>query len=302
MITFDKIRCCLVATSIISGISFLAIPAYADEYLAKEATHKVNIAARQRMLSQRMSMAACFAAVGIDPDSQFEKLSVAYNEFSQVHHGLRFGDDELDIHAEVHKSVVDALNQVETDWHEYTAIAEGLMSIQMISGSALANMDETGLRILADMNIAVSTMTSKYSADLDFLPEVLALSIDFAGRERMLTQKMAKELCLVSAGVEVDANMENLRQSHAQFNTILTALHDGIPYMIVAAPTEEIKVGLENVQAVWEKPNAVFTTILAGGEFDGDDVSYIAEEIDAVLMAMNDTALLYQNLHGLVDY
>ena len=41
----------------------------------------------------------------------------------------------------------------------------------------------------------------------------MGVVINLAGKQRMLTQKMSKEILLIAAGVDVDANKENLKKT-----------------------------------------------------------------------------------------
>ncbi len=295
-------KTCMLIVSLVTAFSIPATSSFALDAQAEAATRKVNLAGRQRMLSQRMSMAACYMTINVEHDKHLGILREAYEEFVKVHHGLLHGDEEIGLEAEGYRHVVDALNVVDGEWMEYQEILEGFISIQLMSRNAFHNMNVDGLSVLNEMNIAVSQITTSYSADLELLPEILALSIDFAGRQRMLTQKMSKEYCLIQAGIDVDENMENLNQSQAQFNATLNALIDGVPHVIVAAPTPEIRAQLEEVRVLWEHPHNALASAAAGNEIQLHESDVIVHEMDAVLHAMNDAVKMYESVHGLKDY
>lgn len=295
-------RSSMLAASLISALTLQALPSYATEAAASEATRKVNLAGRQRMLTQRMSMAACYATLGIEPELHFAKLAAAHAEFEQVHHGLRFGDEALNLDEEGYKHVLDALNVVDTHWSAYQPIVEGLLSIQMMSGDALTTMDQKGLAVLHDMNVTVGTIANTYAGDLENLPEILALSIDFAGRQRMLTQKISKEFCLIEAGLNAEENIENLRVTREQFNLTQQALEVGVPRLIVAAPTPEILAKLRAVDELWEYPNEIFARVEAGEIVGHEEIEHVVHNMDDVLILMNEVVILYEDVHGLPNY
>ena len=54
-----------------------------------------------------------------------------------------------------------------------------------------------------------------------------ATVINLAGRQRMLTQKMSKEVLLVALGHDADANKANLRNTASLFDRTLKGLKDG---------------------------------------------------------------------------
>jgi hypothetical protein len=55
----------------------------------------------------------------------------------------------------------------------------------------------------------------------------MGATINLAGKQRMLTQKMTKELLLVANGIDADANKANLGKTVALFQSTLTGLLDG---------------------------------------------------------------------------
>ncbi len=300
---FVLLRVTVTAIGIASALAFSnPLPASASEITAEEAARKVNLAGRQRMLSQRMLMSACYATLGIESDLHFDKLTAAHASFEQVHDGLRYGDPSLDLHEEGYRSVMDALTAVDERWADYNGILTGYMSVQMLSGDALYRMNESSLAVLRDMNAAVSTIANSYSADLKHLPQILAVTIDLAGRQRMLTQKMAKELCLVKAGVDPEQNLLNLAQSYGQFNATLDALVDGIPLMVAPAPTEEIANKLAEVREVWQVPAAIFAAAAAGEPVEWEDLETIVATIDTVLFTMNEAVGMYETVDTLPNY
>ena len=300
MITTTKMLALTLAT--ISSLGVTTLPTFAKEITAEEAARRVNLAGRQRMLSQRIAMSACLATVGVDSDINYAKLEDAYTEFSLVHDGLINGNADMGLHQEGYRSVIEAMEAVDAGWSDYQEMIHGIMQIKMMSPDIMTRFDQNGLAVLTDMNVAVTTIAAKYSADLDELPQILAVTIDFAGRERMLTQKMVKEYCLVSAGIDVEANREKLMQSHEQFNGTLAALVDGIPGMITPAPTPEILAKLREVEQVWEQPNAIIEKAIAGEEMTIEDRTYLANNIDIVLTTMNEAVKLYEKVDGLPNF
>ena len=72
------LRVSATAALILSLALPVATPSFSQTDQAEEAKHRVNLAGRQRMLSQRMSMAACFIYVGVERDNMqifFSKLT-----------------------------------------------------------------------------------------------------------------------------------------------------------------------------------------------------------------------------------
>ncbi len=286
----------------LSGLVSFSGDAIAKDVTAEEAAMRVNIAGRQRMLSQRIAMSSCFVNAGVFIDDNLDRLTSAFEEFSTMHRGLLHGDESLGLHKEGYRSVVEALNAVDQQWSVYSDLVATFITVQRMTPEAMVSFNQSSVNVLTDMNIAVGTIASSYSADLENLPQILAVTIDFAGRQRMLTQKMAKEYCLISVGVNVEENREALAQSHEMFTLTLQALKDGIPNLITAAPTPEILAILNDVERLWGTPDALFQKAIAGEPIMPQDRHTISQEIDLVLRRMNDAVKLYESVDGLPNF
>ncbi len=285
----------LVLSSMVSAIT----PVLAQTDAADEAKRRVNLAGRQRMLSQRISKAACFIQTGVEADTHQAMLDSAFNLFASTHDALRLGDASLGLGVEVHPPVILALAEVDTDWNAFSELVSPVIEGQPLDNAGLETLDRDGLVLLRTMNRAVGITARAYGDSIEELPLILAITIDLAGRQRMFTQKMAKEFCLIDAGINPDANRESLAQTQTYFNVTLQSLIDGYAGVVVKAPNDEIRAQLEEVQALWAAPNAVITQVLAGGPITDEQRRIIANETEAVLVAMNEAVGMYEFVDAL---
>ncbi|CAE7862833.1 unnamed protein product [Symbiodinium microadriaticum] len=77
-------------------------------------------------------------------------------------------------------------------------------------------------------------------------------SINMAGLQRTLSQRMSKEFLLISLGIDGDVNKAKLQQSVHDFNSTLYALIWGDPQQgIVAAPNVRVEENLQKVLHLW---------------------------------------------------
>ncbi|CBJ40967.1 conserved transmembrane protein of unknown function (plasmid) [Ralstonia solanacearum CMR15] len=104
--------------------------------------------------------------------------------------------------------------------------------------------------------------------------ETLTLNsaINKAGRQRMLSQRMAKAYCEVGLGVEVEHAKKILEQSVALFDRQLTELE-------AFAPTPEIKDTYTRLGQAWRE----YRKLLVGGEPNPDSAKVIAQVSEDVL-------------------
>lgn len=285
-----KIVIAAIAAAQIGAVS--PVSAQSDE--AIEAARRVNIAGRQRMLSQRMSKAACFISIGADAEAQQVVLQDAFNLFLSSHEALRFGSQTAGLTAERNQRLLDALSIVSTDWSPFSGLIESALSQGYVAAPAVARIDETGLVLLGNMNKAVNKIANAYGKELPDMPLLLSLTIDLAGRQRMFSQKAAKEFCLIDAGINVEANQESLAKTTNLFTLTLGALISGMPGVVMAAPNDEIRGKLEAVSAAWAGPKAVLDQAASGATITDAQRATIIHDMENVLTLMNEAVGMYE--------
>ncbi len=294
--------------NIISGIAAVALllgafspvqTAYADSQTdgvarAEEAANRVNLAGRQRMLLQAMAKAACFISVESNAPAQQAALEAASEKFALTHEALRFGNAGMGLSAEPDPDLLEAIAVVGQNWSTYSALIDSALRNGYVSRPAMERIDEIGLVALANMNRAVNRIANTYGDLLPEMPLLLSLTIDLSGRQRMFTQRAAKEFCLIAAGIDTEANRENLGKTVQLFTLTLDALIRGMPGMVMAAPNEEIRQKLLDVKALWEQSSPILLAAAAGAEITGADLETIAREMDRVMVLMNEAVGMYE--------
>lgn len=281
--------------ALVSALSIPAsTPAFAQGDLADEAKHRVDLAGRQRMLSQRMSMSACFVFTGVEREKHLETLALSYSQFADAHDALLYGSETDSLSREMKPEIISALADVDETWVPYSRLVKGIIDEGRIDLDTLVALDALGLEVLAVMNTAVGKIARAYGESLDELPLILTVTIDLAGRQRMFTQKMSKEFCLIDAGINAEENRADLKQRLEFFNSTHDGLVNGIPGTLIPAPNYDIRTKLAEVSILWESANAVLTRIVDGGEITDNDRGIISSEIEAVLATMNEAVGMYE--------
>ena len=221
---------------------------YADEAKANnkvEVTKQqsgtvINLAGKQRMLTQKMSKEALFMAKGVDVDKNKEALVKTSELFDKTLKGLIAGDKELNLPKTENKEIVAQLEKVTELWKSFKANIDKVIAGKS-DKATLEAIAKENLPLLKNMNEAVGMYAKASGSKLD--PK-MAKKINLAGKQRMLTQKMTKELLLVANGIDADANKENLKKSANLFETTLKDLTDNCKH-------DDIKKQLEVVAKLW---------------------------------------------------
>jgi hypothetical protein len=175
----------------------------------------INLAGKQRMLTQKMSKEALFIAKGISVDANKASLAKTVALFDKTLKGLVAGDASLNLPKTENAEILAQLKIVTDLWTPFKA---------NIEKGDLAAIAKENIPLLKNMNKAVGMYAEASGSSLD--PE-MAKTINLAGKQRMLTQKMTKELLLVANGIDADANSANAKKTVALFDKTLKDLTAG---------------------------------------------------------------------------
>ena len=200
----------------------------------------INLAGKQRMLTQKMSKEALFMAKGIDVDTNKASLTKTAELFDKTLKGLVAGDADLTLPKTENKDILAQLEVVTKLWTPFKANIDKVVAGKS-DKATLEAIAKENLPLLKNMNKAVGMFAKASGSKLD--PE-MAKTINLAGKQRMLTQKMTKELLLVANGIDADANKANAKKTGELFETTLKGLTD-------KCKNEDIKKQLGVVAKLW---------------------------------------------------
>jgi len=196
------------------------------------------------------------------------KLHSAIEEFDKILAALEFGDESLNIIGEEdRRKTLAAIHALKEHW---LPIEEIMVEIEEHATTMehVQHMADENMVILEDAKMLVSEISGQYS-DPTAVVQADAIRIDIAGRQRMLTQKISKEVCFIASDLNAAASMEVLGSTVNMFEVSLNALLNGMPEAGVgAAPTAEIEAQLTQVSNDWSAVKPHIETILAGGSLD----------------------------------
>jgi len=230
----------VVSVVALSACLTLGVSATASEAVApavqqskQQSGTVINLAGKQRMLTQKMSKEALFVAKGIDADANKANLAKTVALFDKTLKGLIGGDATLGLPKTTNEAILKQLEVVSGLWGPFKA---------SIEKGDLAGISKQNIPLLKNMNKAVQMYAKASGSKLD---PAMAQTINLAGRQRMLTQKMTKELLLAANGIEAEANKANAKKTFTLFKTTLADL-------TAKAPNAEIKTQLGVVKTLMD--------------------------------------------------
>jgi len=218
----------------------------------------INLAGKQRMLTQKMSKEALLIAKGIDVQANKENLKNTADLFDRTLKGLIQGDTKLGLPRTADAAILAQLDKVSGLWKKFKPNIDAALNNDT-SKTILENIAQQNLPLLKNMNAAVQMYAKASGSSLD---PAVATTINLAGKQRMLTQKMSKELLLVANGISPDANKKALAGTTALFDRTLKGLLDGDKELSLPGTKDPaIRKQLAVVQQLWDEYKPVLAAV-----------------------------------------
>ena len=215
----------------------------------KELAVSINLAGKQRMLTQKMTKEALLVDAGIDKRANLEKLKKSRALFDKTLKGLLHGNKSLRLKPCQDPKVKVQLKKVLKLWHAFDIDIR-----KVIAGKADKNtykrLEKNNLPLLKEMHKAVTMYVSESKQK----SSKRAQAINLSGKERMLTQRMAKDLLLISEGIDTKSNRADLQATAKEFETILHGLQKGDKSLhLLATKLPAIKKQLQKGERLWKE-------------------------------------------------
>jgi hypothetical protein len=119
--------------------------------------------------------------------------------------------------------------------------------------------------------------------------------LNLSGKQRMLSQKMSKEIMLVALNQDKAKNLENLKNTAGLFDKTLKGLRDGSDELRLP-PTESGRIlrQLSKINEIWAGFYPIVQEIVASGDVTKEQVAAVAANNLPLLKQMNKAVGLYE--------
>ncbi|MEM8788519.1 MAG: type IV pili methyl-accepting chemotaxis transducer N-terminal domain-containing protein [Pseudomonadota bacterium] len=241
------ILACVAAAAWMGGNG---VPGLAPDRVAalplEDAKVRVNVAGRQRMLTQRMTKASCMIALGVERDFHMQMLEASHADFAKALAALEHGDSDLRItEPENNSKVLRGLELVKSHWTPVDDAIRGMMGADDFAGTRAEVLYAENMPLLVEMNEVVSLIEQAHANPGQMLL-ASAVAINIAGRQRMLSQRIGKEFCQLVLRWNTETVSTALRETIGLFEASHGALANGMQAAgIIAPPTDEIGNALD---------------------------------------------------------
>jgi hypothetical protein len=211
-----------------------------------------------------MSKEAMLIKLGIDIEKSQKSLKESSTLFDKTLKGLLYGDKDLDLVPIKDKKIRASLQNIEKLWRPFYKKIKDIYQLKNLTDDTFKYIEENNLKLLNEMNKIVYLYADSGTQGDNKL--AMANDINLAGKQRMLTQQIAKDLLFYQAGLNRDKALKSIKKSVKLFDKTLKGLFNGDKELkIIGTKLPDIVNQLKVVEKSWKgcKPliDKAFTNI-----------------------------------------
>ncbi len=253
-----------IFTPLLSLLTILSLPlvSYAE---TDPLSLAINKAGKQRMLSQRIAKSYFFLNEDVRPDKAREQLNASLTTFEQQHNELKSEIQDREIQ--------ELFAFIDIALVEYSGLVR--KPYDRNSGNEVLNLSENLLEVCQSVVAKLEQASKLKKAKL----------VNIAGRQRMLSQRIAKYYIAYQAGFRDPNSVAQLKKAVSEFESALIILVNS------NQNTAEIAASLEKVESLWRVVRKFFIDQMRGGL----PVTVFATT-DSIMNEMNKITNMYEQL------
>jgi hypothetical protein len=225
----------------------------------------LNLAGKQRMLSQRIAKNYFYKGMGVNTSKSSKQLKESMDQFSSA---LKI----LDTQAQ-NKKVKKMIKFVNMSNNDFMSIASEKYSLE--NGTIVLDLSESMLEGSQYIVKALKESNKKQSAT----------TVDMSGKQRMLSQRIAKYYIAYQAGIKDDNSIVQMNEAVKEF----TQAHETL--MSNKTNSAEINAKLHKVNKLWKVVYDFYTDIEEGGL-----PVIVYNTTDNIMKEMNEITQMYVKL------
>lgn len=258
---------------------------------------ELDMAGRQRLLTQRVISAACLLSLGVDPSAQELALIEAHDVFGATLDQLEQGNPAIQLPPSTEPVVRSAIAQSRLAWAPVATAIEAILAGDA-GGERLSHIAAAEPALLVASQNLVTALDSTGARDPARAAEARAL--DLAARQRALSQAALKEACLITAAgvthLDPAPHVAALNTRVAMFEDTAGTLRAGDEDLGIAPPPGgDAETALDTVQETWQDIRGLLNPALEGQPMDLDALEDLARDYEVLLPQLEDVVWFYVN-------
>jgi hypothetical protein len=245
---------------------FLLALSTASVHAADNYSDLMNRAGMQRMLSQRIAKAYLYHGQNIAQQEASHQLNIALTRFEYNHTALKGVKDP---------TMQQLLSMVENHFGRYKDLVNRPYTKE--NGAMVLTLSETLLRTCQEVVVQLEKISG---AHIDQI-------INLSGRQRMLSQRIAKFYIAYQSGFQDDEIIDSMEEAVADFESAMNVLR------AERRNTDRINLLLERVQTLWKRISPYFLKLDDSGNptlilSNTDDINRLSDEITELYVEVSE--------------
>ena len=251
----------------------------------KELAISINLAGKQRMLIQKITKEALLIHANLDKKANIDNLRKSSKLFNDTLNGLISSDKSFGLIATEDKSIQKQLKAIDNLWKPFHNEIDKILSGKA-EESSYEFLEKHNMNLLKEMNIAVGMYSSQNRSNSKLK---LANDINLAGKQRMLTQRMGKDLLAIKNNLDKETHIKDFKKSKELFSKTLNGLlHGDKELKLVGTKLPNIIKQLNLVDKEWKSMQPILDSALKG-----KDEEKAITSLDNLLIEMNSAVSYY---------
>ncbi len=272
----------------ISAINNIVEEAMDDE---SKVAHEINLAGKQRMLTQKMSKEIILIALNVEPKRNRERLKKTSTLFDKTINGFLNGDTTLSLSATTQKPIIAQIEKIRRHWKKFNTHVKSIIEKKSIDTASILYVINNNIPLLKESHKLVLLYKQNTTRTLAPIEKDLRNIIDLAGKQRMLTQKMTKEKILIIGGLKVKENKKLLLSSVNLFDRTLKGLIRGDKDLGLPGVTNsDLKRQLLSVKSIWNKLKPLYKK----DDISNQELATIIDKNIPLLKEMNKAVNMFE--------
>ena len=275
-----------IRKSLFIVVVFMILPVMTFALTTKELAVSINLAGKQRMLSQMIAKDIFLIQADIDRAQNLKKLKLNRDLFDKTLNGLVSGDKELKLKPIKNQEIQKQLQVVKKIWDSFDKNIKQVLS-GAINRQLLSKVQKQNRTLLFEMNKAVQLYVAQSKESVS----KRAQAVNLSGKMRMLTQKMAKSLLLVYLNIDKKNSTKELISSKKMFAKILNGLQHGDKSLkLDSTKLPKIKKQLKKIKKQYQNIEPNLNASIRNKEIIKDTVY----KLDALLVEVDKVVKLFE--------
>jgi hypothetical protein len=210
---------------------------------------EINLASEQRLLTQKIAKEAILVSLNLEKYDNLNNLSESRNRFEKIVLALIEGDDNLAIKASENPRIIAQLEIIIKLWRQYDAVVSQIINTHEISEEDVNVINELNIPLLIEANNLVNDYL-EVATGLD-LNQNLASAINMLTQQKMLIEKISKEVYLIALNKKINNNQEEIKTSLHCFEDLTNILmNNALGKLIINS--SELAQQLTLIKKLWQ--------------------------------------------------